>query len=864
MKKQVIGILAHVDAGKTTLSEALLYTTGKIKKLGRVDWRNTYLDTHELERERGITIFSKQAVFGTPDLSITLLDTPGHVDFSAETERTLAVLDYAILVISGSEGVQAHTETLWLLLERYHVPTFVFVTKMDLTGADKTGVTADLTSHLSPACVDFSADGSLSDDEFYEHIALCDEHALEEYMETGAVSDERIRELIAQRKLFPCCFGSGLKLDGVARLLELLTQYTLEKSYPEAFSAKVYKIGHDTSGSRLTYLKVTGGTLTPRQSIRYTPIGADEVLEEKITGVRVYSGAKFDTPDLVEAGGICAVTGLTGTYAGQGLGEESASMLPYLEPVLNYKITLPKDADVRLLLPKFKELEEEEPLLHILWNERYEEIHAQVMGQIQTEILISLIRDRFGLDVTFDDGRILYKETITKATEGVGHFEPLRHYAEVHLLLEPLEAGEGLVFDTRCPENFLDRNWQRLILTHLEEKQHLGTLTGSPITDMKITLAAGRAHLKHTMGGDFRESTYRAVRHGLMQAKTSGACTLLEPYYAFRLEIPSDTIGRAIADILARFGTYEEKETSPESTVLVGRAPVAAMADYAKEVASYTHGKGRFTCRVEGYFPCHNAEEVIASIGYNPEADMDNTPDSVFCAHGAGFVVPWNMVTEYMHLEAVKPKFSAEQPDLTAPAEHRVNEKNVKIDEKELEAIMEREFGPIRRKVYGEVKSNVIVDVKVPKYKKALYIVDGYNVIFAWDELAALAETDLENARRTLCDILANYQAFTGRDIILVFDAYNVKGSVERKFDYHGIHVVYTKEGELGDTYIERLTSQIGKDFNVRVITSDGLIQLQAVRSGVLRLSAREFYEEVTAVDEEIAKVLKKLKEKKK
>jgi len=859
MKKQIIGILAHVDAGKTTLSEALLYKAGKIKKLGRVDHRNTYLDTHELERERGITIFSKQALFGTGELDITLLDTPGHVDFSAETERTLAVLDCAILVISGSEGVQAHTETLWKLLERYHVPTYIFVTKMDLAGADRTSVMEDLSSHLSHACVNFcDADTSSRD----EKIAVCDEDALEEFMESGEVPGTLITRMISERKLFPVCFGSGLKTEGVEELLALLTEYCEEKTYPGEFSAKVYKIGHDTSGVRLTYLKVTGGSLKMRQTLRYTPAGGDEETEEKITAIRRYSGAKFETADEISAGDVCAVAGLSGTYAGQGLGAASSAMQPYLEPVLHYRITLPKDADPRKLLVKFKELEEEEPLLHILWNERYGEIHAQIMGAVQTEILIALIKDRFGIDVTFDDGRILYKESISKTVEGVGHFEPLRHYAEVHLLLEPLERGEGLVFDTTCSENFLEKNWQRLILTHLEEKQHLGTLTGSPVTDMKITLVTGRAHLKHTEGGDFREATYRAVRHGLMTAKAAGKCVLLEPYYAFRLELPSENVGRAISDILARFGTYEEAETTPGVSVLTGRAPVAAMADYAKEIAAYTHGKGRFTCRVDGYYPCHNSDEVIAEMGYDPEADPDNTPDSVFCAKGAGFVVPWDRVTGYMHLEAVKPKAAADEEEL-APIEHRVNERNVKIDEKELEAIMEREFGPIRRKVYGQNKSNVIVDVKAPKYKKALYIVDGYNVIFAWDELKELADHDLDTARKALCDILANYKAFTGRDIILVFDAYNVKGSEERKFDYNGINIVYTKEGELGDTYIERLTDKIGRDFNVRVITSDGLIQLQAVKSGVLRLSAREFYAEINAVDEEIGKVMKKLREKK-
>lgn len=856
MKKQVIGILAHVDAGKTTLSEALLYTTGKIKKLGRVDWRNTYLDTHDLERERGITIFSKQAVFGTADLQITLLDTPGHVDFSAETERTLAVLDYAILVISGSAGVQAHTETLWQLLARYKVPTFIFITKMDQAGADESALMQDLTTHLDTACVDFT-----DRTDFDERIAMCDEDVLDHYMEFGEVSDDAISRLIKERRIFPCCFGSGLKLQGVAELLELLTKYTIQKTYPEHFAAQVYKIGHDTNGNRLTYLKITGGSISVRQPISYTPLGDDEQIEEKVTGIRLYSGAKYEALDKAVAGDVCAIAGLSGTFAGQGLGTENSAAQPYLEPVLHYRISLPKECDPRTMLQKLKELEEEEPLLHILWNERFGEIHAQVMGQVQTEVLIALIHDRFGIEVAFDDRRILYKETISGAVEGVGHFEPLRHYAEVHLLLEPLPSGEGLIFDTTCSEDFLDRNWQRLILTHLEEKQHLGTLTGSPITDMKITLVTGRAHLKHTVGGDFREATYRAVRHGLMMAKATKKCTLLEPYYAYRLEVPGECVGRAISDILARSGTYDEHEATPGTSILQGRAPVATMSDYAKDVASYTHGKGRFSCRVVGYYPCHNSAEVIASIGYNPEADIDNTPDSVFCSHGAGFVVPWAMVTQYMHLESADIKDDIE---LLKPIEPKVIEKNVKIDEKELEAIMEREFGPIKRRVYSAPKSNVTIDISVPTYKKSLYIVDGYNVIFAWDELSALAKDDLENARKTLCDILSNYQAFTRRDIIVVFDAYNVKGSTERKFDYNGLHIVYTKEGELGDTYIEKLTADIGRDYNVRVVTSDGLIQLQAFRSGVLRMSAREFREEIIAVDAEIQKVLLQLQNKQK
>ncbi|MGN1345617.1 MAG: NYN domain-containing protein [Eubacteriales bacterium] len=855
MKKQVIGILAHVDAGKTTLSEALLYITGKIKTLGRVDWRNTYLDTHELERERGITIFSKQAVFSTDRLRVTLLDTPGHVDFSAEAERTLSVLDYAILVISGSEGVQAHTETLWQLLERYRVPTFVFVTKMDLPGCSRTEILRGLTSGLGAGCVDFTdTDGR------DEHIAMTDEDVLEAYLTRGTVPDDAIAQLILERKLFPCFFGSGLRLDGVDALLDALERYTIEKHCPaDPFGAQVYKIAHDKNGVRLTYLKVTGGRLSVRQPLTYLPAdaGAGEPVEEKITGIRLYSGAKYDSLDAAEAGDVCAVTGLTGTYAGQGLGTEESAGHPSLEPVLRYRITLPPDVDARTILPKLQMLEEEEPLLHLVWNERYGEIHAQVMGPVQTEVLVRLIAERYGVDVRFDDGRILYKETIRDAVEGVGHFEPLRHYAEVHLLLEPLEAGRGLVFDTTCSENFLERNWQRLILTHLEEKQHLGVLTGSPITDMKITLTSGRAHLKHTQGGDFRESTYRAVRQGLMTAASRGKAVLLEPYYAFRLELPGECVGRAIADILARCGTFEQHETAGGASLLAGRAPVSAIGDYARDVAAYTHGRGKFSCRVEGYFPCHNPEEVLADFSYDPAADLDNTPDSVFCSHGAGFIVPWDRVPEYMHLAGLNLKDEEDPPSSDEP---HVLRQNLNLDEKELDAIMEREFGPIRRRVYGDPKKPQVLGAEPVNFKKSLYIVDGYNVIFAWDELAALANTDLEGARQSLCDILANYQAFTGRDIILVFDAYNVKGSVERKFDYHGLHVVYTKEGELGDIYISKLTKEIGKDFSVRVVTSDGLIQLQAVSSGVLRLSAREFRNEILAVDEEIRAYLEKLR----
>ncbi len=853
MKNLVVGILAHVDAGKTTLSEALLYTTGKIKKAGRVDHRNTFLDTHELERDRGITIFSKQAIFETPNIKVTLLDTPGHVDFSAEAERTLSVLDYAILVISGSEGVQAHTETLWHLLERYSVPTFIFITKMDLSSYDKEFLMKDLNAHLSSACVDFTTEENM-----FEHIAMTDEEVLERFMDSGMVDEGDIIRLTAQRRLFPCFFGSGLKMDGIDPLITALERYTADKKYPEEFSARVYKIGHDTSGGKITYMKITGGKLTQRQLIRYTPAGEDEPIEEKITGIRAYSGAKFEQLDSCAAGQVCAVTGLSGTYSGQGLGKDSTVSAPYLEPVLNYRIVLPKDADPRLIMPKLKVLEEEEPLLHIIWNERFGEIHAQLMGQVQCEILVSLIKERIGIDVSFADGRIMYKETVTAAGEGVGHFEPLRHYSEVHLVLEPLPRGSGLVFDTVADENHFERNWQRLVLFFLEAKQHLGVLTGAPITDMKITLVTGRAHLKHTVGGDFREATYRAVRHGLMMLRERGKCELLEPYYAFSLEVPGECVGRAMSDIVARHGTFTEHESSPGTALLKGRAPVASISDYAKEVASYTHGKGRFSCRVDGYHLCHNSDEIIAKSGYEPEADLDNTPDSVFCSHGAGFIVPWYQVTDYMHLGGVEVK---QEIDLTKPIEPRVIQKNINIDEKELEAIMEREFGPIKRRVYGKPKEMAhMPDVKTQKFKKSLYVIDGYNVIFACDELSAIAEHDLETARRDLCDILANYHGFTKRDIVVVFDAYNVKGSVERKFDHNGVNVVYTKEDELGDTYIERFVDKIGKDYNVRVVTSDGLIQLQAFRSGVLRLSAREFWSEITAVDDEINEILKELK----
>lgn len=858
MKKLTIGILAHVDAGKTTLAEAMLYHAGKIRKIGRVDQRNTYLDTHIIERERGITIFAKQAVFSYGGIDFTLLDTPGHVDFSAEMERTLSILDYAVLVISGSEGVQAHTRTLWHLLAKYHVPVFLFVTKMDLAGADKTGVLVDLREGISQGIIAFD------DPAHEEQIAMLDEDQLEHFMEHGSLSHAALVRQIATRKLFPCYFGSGLRMENVDRLLDALVRYTVPPEYGTDFSASVYKIAHDKTGAKLTYLKLTGGVLSVRQAIQYTPFGSDTPITEKITAIRRYSGEKFDTLDVAEAGEVCTVLGLTKTYAGMGLGAASEAEKPVIEPVLNYRLCLPREVDPQAFYPKLIELEEEEPELHLLWNERFREIHVRLMGEVQTEILSRLIADRFGIDVTFADGRILYRETIAKPVEGVGHFEPLRHYAEVHLLLEPLPNGSGLQFDSALSENELERNWQRLILTHLREKQHVGVLTGSPITDMKITLVAGRAHLKHTQGGDFRESTYRALRQGMMLSRAGGNMVLLEPYYTFRLEVPSELVGHAITDILHRESTFTQSDAPGGMTVLSGRGPVAALADYAGEVAAYTHGKGRFSCQVEGYFPCHNTDTVIADFAYDPTADLDNTPDSVFCARGAGFVVPWDHVREYMHLEGCRlPVEDAPEPvEKGAPRPippTRVIEKNLRLEEKELEAIMEREFGPIKRRVYAKPEQAHTPNPAIPKYKKSLFIIDGYNLIFAWEELTALAEHDLSQARDSLCDILANYQAYTGRDMIVVFDAYNVKGAVERKFDVQGLHVVYTKEDELGDTYIEKLVHTIGRDYSVRVVTSDGLIQLQAVRSGVLRLSAREFRREILAVDEEIAALLSAL-----
>lgn len=834
-KKLTAGILAHVDAGKTTLSEALLFRAGVLRKPGRVDHRDTFLDTHTLERERGITIFSKQARMQTDALELTLLDTPGHADLSGETERAIAAMDVAILVISGIDGVQAHTETLWSLLSRARIPTFLFVTKMDAAKQSERELLEDIKSAFGEGCIQLPADA--------ETLAMLDETALERYLHTGTLSDGEITRLIRKRKLFPVSFGSGLKLSGIDDFLLLLTQYAPEPMRTPIFGAKVYKIAHDPQAGRLTYMKMTGGTLNVRDTLRYRGEGG-RIVEEKAAQLRLYSGAKFETAQTVFAGDVVAVTGLSETRPGQGLGAEPDAETPLLLPALGYRIGLPAGTDARTVLPKLKTLEEEEPLLHIVWQPTLGEIQAQLMGALQTEVLRSLIRERFDLDVTVGAGRILYRETVKAPVEGVGHFEPLRHYAEVHLLIEPGEPGSGLVFDSAVSENDLDLNWQRLILTHLAEKEHLGVLTGSPLTDVRITLIAGRAHLKHTEGGDFRQATYRAVRQGLMQAEN----VLLEPYYRFRLEVPFTDVGRAISDIQAMGGEHDAPEENGGKMVLSGFAPVSKMADYATEVAAYTRGRGRFSCRVEGYQPCKNADAVIQSIGYRPEADLENTPDSVFCAHGAGFVVKWKDVPAYMHLDT---GFGKAAPSSVIGT--RVRRKNLNLDEKELEAIMEREFGPIKRSVYSAPR---VVSAEEPRetvQKRAdRIIVDGYNVIFAWEELRALSEKSLDLARNQLIETLINYQSCTETETVLVFDAYRQPDSPGAKDTEAGLHIVYTRENETADMYIERLVEEIGKNETVRVVTSDSLIRLGALRAGVLRTSSSAFRTEVEQVMQKI------------
>ena len=841
----VLGILAHVDAGKTTLSEAMLFLSGKLKTLGRVDHRDSFLDTHSLERQRGITIFSKQAVMPLGDGFLSLLDTPGHVDFSAEAERTLRVLDCAVLVISGTDGVQAHTETLWKLLERYGVPTFLFVTKMDLPGPGREALMKELTARLSERCVDFGAPEA----ELLEGVALCDEETMERFLETGAIPDETVRDLVAGRKLFPCFFGSGLKTDGVAEFLDALERYAPRPVYEDGFSARVYKISRDAQGSRLTWLKVTGGSLKVRSLLRYQD-AAGETLEEKISALRIYSGTKFETAEEVRAGWVCAALGLSATRPGQGLGAAADAESAVLEPVMSYRLRLEKGTDPMLLLPKLMQLDQEDPQLHIVWNAQTREISVQLMGRVQAEIFKSLVLERFDTRVELDAGRVLYRETIKSTVEGVGHFEPLRHYAEVHLLLEPLPQGSGLSFDSICPEDALDRNWQRLILTHLAEKQHRGVLTGSPITDMRITLAAGRAHLKHTEGGDFRQATYRAVRQGLMQAES----VLLEPWYSFVLEVPAEQIGRAISDVRAMNGGFSSPEERGELLRLEGAAPAAKLNGYMEELPAYTHGRGRLSLTPCGYRPCAEQKRIVEELGYEAERDEDNPADSVFCAHGAGFNVRWDEVPQYMHLDSVlRPKREESAP---APA---LRFRNLNIDERELEAIMEREFGPIRRPEYRARQVNAAVtDVPRTGRRHETVIVDGYNLIFAWDELKNLAAERLDLARARLMDILSGYAGFTGDKVVLVFDGFRTPGNPGSRSDYHNISVVFTKDGETGDAYIERIADEIGKNYAVRIVTSDNLIRVAALRSGVLRCSSGEFKGELEWALSQIDEVLKR------
>lgn len=849
-KKIVLGILAHVDAGKTTLSEGMLYLSGSLRKLGRVDHGNAFLDTFELERERGITIFSKQVVFQAGDIEITLLDTPGHVDFSAEMERTLPVLDYALLLISGSDGIQGHTETLWRLLDRYKIPTFLFINKMDQEGTDRDSLMKQINARFGGECIDFGQEGAQQD--FYEQVALCDEKTLEHYLADGHLETKAIARLIEERKVFPCYFGSALKLSGVEELLEGLATFTTAKKYPDEFGAKVYKIARDSQGSRLTYLKITGGRLKVK----------DVIGESKVDQIRIYSGNKHELAQEAEAGMVCAVTGLDTTYPGQGLGIEKASDMPVLEPVLTYRIILPEDADVQASLRNFKLLEEEEPQLHIVWNERLGEIHAKLMGEVQIDVLKRLIWDRFGMAVQFDTGSIVYKETIGYPVEGVGHFEPLRHYAEVHLLLEPLEEGSGLVFASEVSVDQLDGNWQRLILTHLEEKEHLGVLTGSAITDMKITLIAGKAHQKHTEGGDFRQAVYRAVRQGLKKAQS----ILLEPYYTFRLEVPTENVGRAMADIQRMNGRFEPPVKEGDMSVLSGSAPVAAMRDYQTEVISYTRGRGRLFCMLKGYSPCANAKEVIEAIGYDSESDLDNPTGSVFCAHGAGYVARWDQVEELMHVDSGwKPQGEKQRQEAAVSAPHTAGQESRDIigDEKELKEIFERTYGPIRRKSApqrrkiaaspeGYHSGQSTGRKKKAEDEEAYLLVDGYNIIFAWEELKQLAEDNIMSARDRLMDILSDYQGFRKMTLILVFDAYKVEGNPGTIFKYHNIYVVYTKEAETADQYIEKTVHKIGRRHHVTVATSDALEQVIILGQGGHRISAQGLQNEILLAKQEL------------
>lgn len=889
MKQLTLGILAHVDAGKTTLSEALLFTAGAIRKAGRVDKKDAFLDNYELERERGITIFSKQAVFSYEDLRITLLDTPGHVDFSTEMERTLQVLDAAVLLISAADGVQSHTRTLWKLLESYQVPVFLFVNKMDQPGADQEKILAGIQNQLSGNCVDFtplvgaaateSKGAALEADmqEAMEAVAICDEELLNSFLTDGRISQGQLREKIAERKVFPCLFGSALRLQGIEALLSAIAAYAPEKTYPEAFGARVFKVTRDSQGSRLTHMKITGGTLKAKMELTCA-----EDKTEKVNQIRIYSGERFEAVNEAVAGSVCAVTGLLGTMAGQGLGMEKNLESPFLTPVLSYCLLLPEGTDPMAVMPKLKELEEEDPALSFTWEEELKEIHVHVMGEVQMEILKVLIRERFGLEIAFGKGRIVYKETIADTVEGVGHFEPLRHYAEVHLLLEPGEPGSGLQFEADCSEDILARNWQRLILTHLEEKQHRGVLTGSAITDMKITLVSGRAHQKHTEGGDFRKATYRAVRQGLMEAMS----VLLEPYYEFRLEIPEEMTGRAMTDMEKLFADFTLAERAEGRCVLTGCAPVETMRDYQKEVYAYTRGQGSLTVRLKGYMPCHNADEVIEERHYDPEADLRNPAGSVFCSHGAGFVVPWNQVKEYMHVESC---FAGDRKAIEESAFQEELEKRKEAARKreenrsasggeyflgtdEIDAILQQATGAgrgLEKKKEGWQRQSRSTETRQaatrvyqgqPK-KEEYLLVDGYNVIFAWEELSALSKVTLDGARGRLLDILCDYQAMKGCRLIVVFDAYRLKGHPEEAYAYHNIYVVYTKEAETADRYIERFAHDNSKKYQITVATSDGLEQIIIRGEGCRLLSSRDLQADVERQKEQTRGILEEKKE---
>lgn len=875
-KRLCIGILAHVDAGKTTLSEAMLYTCGVIRKLGRVDSRDAFLDNYEMERERGITIFSKQAMLRTDDLEISLLDTPGHVDFSAEMERTLQVLDYAILVVSGMDGVQGHTRTLWKLLERYQVPTYLFINKMDQQGTDPAGLMTEIKEKLSDNCTDFGTEDKSS---IYESAALCEEALLNQYLEQGEISDRDIARLIVERKIFPCYFGSALKMDGVKSLLDGIRNYGMCPEFGTELGARVFKILRDTQGSRLTYVKITGGALKVKDVLSYLPKNAEDgQIAEKVNQIRIYSGEKYETVDVAEAGCICALTGLTGTYPGQGLGMEKDSPEPVLEPVLTYQMILPQEVHPAAFLPKLRMLEEEDPMLHVLWSEELQEIQVQVMGQVQLEILQRQIKERFDVLVVFGAGKIVYKETIADRVEGIGHFEPLRHYAEVHLILEPGEPGSGMQFILGCSEEMLDKNWQRLILTHLEERTHRGVLTGSPLTDVKITVAGGRAHLKHTEGGDFRQATYRAVRQGLMQAQS----ILLEPYYDFVLELPSEHVGRAMTDMSQREAETEAPEIDGNRALLKGRGPVSTLWNYAKEVAAYTRGEGSFSCVTGGYGPCHNAQEIVDEIGYIPEEDMANPTGSVFCSHGSGFYVEWDKVPQYMHVESVMGA-SGETPDeesvwqeyqMRRSREQESSEQWIGVDE--VDRILDRTFYANRKEGFtphkgiahrkrqtkqAQVREYGQGNAK-PAIKREKYLlVDGYNVIFAWEELNELAKVNIDGARGRLMDILCDYQGIRKCHLIVVFDAYRVKGHPTEISDYHNIHVVYTKEAETADQFIEKFAHENGRKYDVTVATSDGLEQIIIRGQGCGLISAREFEKEVASVKKGVVSRLQEQKQ---